>query len=161
MKRSTLNFLIDVVMLLAMAALAGLGILMEFVLVPGRDRAAIYGRQVDLYFLGLDRHAWGDVHLGIGLALLALLGLHIVLHWGQVARIYRGLVTGRPMRWALGLLLVVLCAALLAGPSLVTPEVRDDHGPTLHSAPRRSDPAGPGRRHAGHGRGSRQHRGRW
>ncbi|MEJ5330464.1 MAG: hypothetical protein WHT07_09960 [Desulfobaccales bacterium] len=59
MNRAKLNFVIDALMFLCMAAIAGLGFLMKYVLVPGRETPLLYGRRVDLFFLGLDRHAWG------------------------------------------------------------------------------------------------------
>lgn len=35
-------------------------------------------------FLGLTRHQWGDVHFWIALSLIALLVVHLVLHWRWV-----------------------------------------------------------------------------
>jgi len=129
MTRATLNFIIDVVMTVLMAAIAGLGFLINWVLIPGGERPAIYGSRVDLYWLGLDRHEWGDVHLGLGIALLALLVLHVALHWGQVVGIWRRTVGSGPVRVVLALALLVLVIALMAFPLLVKPEVvKGGHG---------------------------------
>jgi len=38
---------------LAGSLLAGTGFLMKFVLIPGKDRFAVYGRNTDLFFFGL------------------------------------------------------------------------------------------------------------
>jgi len=129
MNKARLNLLIDIVMTVLMAAIAGLGFLIHWVLIPGKDRVAVYGRQVDLYWLGLDRHEWGDVHLVIGIALLALLVLHVALHWGLVVGIWRRMVTSGPVRVVLALTMLVLVVVLMAFPVLVTPEVTENgHG---------------------------------
>jgi hypothetical protein len=60
--QSKLNLLIDAVLLLALALMAGLGFLIKWVLVPGFLRNEKYGSDVELEFFGLDRHEWGSVH---------------------------------------------------------------------------------------------------
>ena len=123
MTKSKLNLVIDALMLLCMAAMAGIGLLIKYVLVPGQVRWAIYGRNVELYFRGLDRHQWGTVHLAIGLVLIALLVLHIVLHWGMILAIYGSLIPSRLFRWIVVVILICLTAILLAFSCLVKPEV--------------------------------------
>ncbi len=123
MTRARLNLLIDALMAVVMAAIAGLGFLINWVLIPGKERPAVYGGQPDLYWLGLDRHAWGDVHLVLGIALLVLLVLHVALHWGQVVGIWRRMVGSGAVRVALAVALLVLVAALMAFPAFVEPEV--------------------------------------
>ena len=59
MAKSKLNLIIDVFMLLCMAAIAGIGFLIKYVLVPGFRRWEIYDRNVDLSFWGMDRYEWG------------------------------------------------------------------------------------------------------
>ncbi len=53
MSKSRAHFIIDAAMLLCGAALAGIGFLMKFVLIPGKERFVVYGRNVDLFFLAL------------------------------------------------------------------------------------------------------------
>ena len=89
MDKTKLNFFIDASMFLTMMALAGLGLLIKYVLIPGRIAWAQYGRQMELTWLGLDRHAWGAVHLYLAFLLLSLLLLHVILHWKMI----RGLFT--------------------------------------------------------------------
>jgi len=125
MNKARLNLLIDIVMTVLMAAIGGLGFLIHWVLIPGEERPAVYGSRVDLYWLGLDRHAWGDVHLGLGIALLALLVLHVALHWGQVVGIWRRMVASGAARIVLALGLLVLVAALMAFPAFIQPEVTE------------------------------------
>lgn len=81
MKKSNLLLLIDVLMFLFLALMSGLGLMIKYVLVPGSKRWDIYGRNVDLTFLGMDRHQWGTVHLICAIFFIALLTLHIILHW--------------------------------------------------------------------------------
>ena len=117
-----LNFIIDALMFLVMMAMAGLGFLMKYVLIPGRARWVKYGRNVDLTLLGWDRHDWGDLHLYLGFTLLGLLILHIILHWKQIVGLFQRFVS--PERRTLVLLVFVLLAVLLIYfPFLMTPEV--------------------------------------
>ncbi len=125
MNRAKLNFVIDALMFLCMAAIAGLGFLMKYVLVPGRETPLLYGRRVDLFFLGLDRHAWGAIHLYLGFVLLALLALHIVLHWQMIPGLFARLVGNAPKRWLIGLSYVALAAILLLFPFFISPEVKE------------------------------------
>jgi hypothetical protein len=125
MKKSTINLVIDGLLLLCTAAIAGIGFLIKFVLVPGYRRWEIYNRNVDLFFWGLDRHQWGTIHLIIGLVFLALLALHIVLHWGMIVSIYRVLIPSRILRCIVTVVLILLTTLLFAFPLLIKPEVQE------------------------------------
>lgn len=123
MKKANVNLVIDAVMLLGMAGVTGIGLLMKYVLVPGYQRWGIYGRNVELSFWGLDRHEWGHIHFVIALVLVGLLILHIILHWGMIVSIYCRLITNRPARYVVAIVLVCLTALLVVVPLLVEPEV--------------------------------------
>jgi hypothetical protein len=43
MDKGKINFLVDALMFLCMAALAGIGFLMKYVLIPGKEAWAVYG----------------------------------------------------------------------------------------------------------------------
>jgi hypothetical protein len=58
-----LNLVIDAIMFIDLMAVAGLGFLMKYVLLPGYKINEVYGSGVELSFLGLDRHQWGPIHL--------------------------------------------------------------------------------------------------
>ena len=60
---------------LVFCALSGTGLLLAFRLPPGSRG----GR--GLSALGWDRHEWGDLHAWISYAFLALILLHMALHW--------------------------------------------------------------------------------
>ncbi|MGM0528699.1 MAG: DUF4405 domain-containing protein [Bacteroidota bacterium] len=81
MKKSNQYLLVDVLMFIFLAMMTGLGLMIKYILVPGSKRWEIYGRNVDLTFLGLDRHGWGTVHLICSICFLVLLAIHIILHW--------------------------------------------------------------------------------
>lgn len=123
MQKSKVNLVIDGLMFLAIAAIAGIGFLIKWVLPPGPDRLAKYGRNVELSWLGMDRHQFGTIHLYVAFALLGLLMLHIVLHWSQIVAIFRRLVPGQVSRRAVAVAFAIACAALLAFPLFVKPEI--------------------------------------
>ena len=120
-----LNFVIDALMFLCMTAIAGLGFLMKYVLLPGRESTIKYGRRVELSLFGLDRHDWGAIHLYLGFMLLALLVLHILLHWQMIPGLFTRLVDNSRQRSKIALVYVVLAAALVLFPFLISPEVKD------------------------------------
>jgi hypothetical protein len=114
--KGKLNFIIDALMFLVMTAVAGLGFLMKYILIPGKDRVAKFGRQVDLYFLNLDRHEWGSLHLILGYILLALLVLHIVLHWQSILCLFQRLVRKKSWRIVLTVAFLLICLFLFLFP---------------------------------------------
>jgi glucan phosphoethanolaminetransferase (alkaline phosphatase superfamily) len=113
MNKNKINLIIDALLLLCMAVIAGIGLLMRNVLVPGYKRWDIYGSNVELSFWGFDRHQWGNIHFIIGLALLGLLILHIVLHWSIIVAIYRKLLPNAAARWITAIILLVLTMVLV------------------------------------------------
>ncbi len=138
MNKAKLNFVIDALMFLCMAAIAGLGFLMKYVLLPGRESMIKYARRVELSLFGLDRHDWGAIHLYLGFLLLALLVLHIVLHWQMIPGLFTKLVTNSRHRWKVALVYTVLAVALVLFPFLISPEVKNGT-------------VGQGRRYGAHG----------
>ena len=123
MEKSKLNLIIDGLLLLCIAAIVGIGLLIKYVLVAGYLRWEIYGRNVEMFFWGLDRHQWGTIHLVIGIIFLALLILHIVLHWSVIICIYSKLMPNRFARWITALILIIMTIFLLAFSYFVKPEV--------------------------------------
>ena len=123
MKKTKLNLVIDVLLLLCLAAIAGIGLLIKYVLVPGYLRWEIYGRNVSLFLWGLDRHQWGTIHFIIGLIFISLLLLHIVLHWSIIVGIYHKLIPNRVARGVIVLILICVTIILFAFPYFVKPEV--------------------------------------
>ena len=126
--KAKINFIIDALMLLAGSLLAGTGFLMKLVLIPGKDRFAVYGRNVDLFFLGLERHEWGTLHLWLAFALLALLAVHIALHLSWIVAMARTMIAGRSAQKILATVFLALCILFALFAFAVQPEVREGGG---------------------------------
>lgn len=121
--KAKINLVIDSVMLLTLVAIAGLGFLIKYVLIPGYKRNALYPGDVELYFMGLTRHEWGRIHLLLGFVFLLLLLIHILLHWDMIGCIFRQMISGKTMRRVIAVFLGVLCFLLLFVPLVMKPEV--------------------------------------
>jgi hypothetical protein len=77
MKRLLDNLLIDLIAAALMIGMLATGYILRFPLPPGSNR--------DLTLWGLTRHQWGDVHFWISLGLMAVILLHLCLHWQWIA----------------------------------------------------------------------------
>jgi hypothetical protein len=111
MKRPNLNFIVDYLGFAGFVVLTATGVLMRYVLPPGS------GRSTTLWTL--DRHEWGGIHFWIAIAFLAVLALHLFLHWRWIVT----LMSGRPRegsgaRVALGTVGLVALLALAIAPFL-------------------------------------------
>lgn len=118
------NLIIDFIMLLNMMALAGIGFLIKYVLLPGYKASEVYGNNSDLFFWGLDRHQWGAIHLYVALFLVFLLLLHIIFHWDMVVCILKKMVHGKTARIFVLLAAGLISIILALGPFFLKPEVR-------------------------------------
>lgn len=122
MDKPKLNFVIDATMFFCLMAMAGLGFLMKYILPPGREVAARYGRNLYLSWLGWDRHDWGDIHLYLAFALLILLALHVILHWHQILGLFQRVVPDPRRRYRMALIFLLLSLLLIYFPFLITPD---------------------------------------
>jgi hypothetical protein len=111
MRRTTVNFIVDAIAFVDLLCLAATGVILKFVLPPGSGGGHGYGYRGGRgpaeikELLGLGRHDWGDVHFILSLVFIALMLLHLFLHW----------------RW------IVTCAASIFSPSRSAPcEPEDD-----------------------------------
>lgn len=120
-----INLVIDAIMLIVLMLMAGLGLLIKYVLLPGYKRNAVYEGDVELYYMGLTRHDWGTIHLWLSLFFLFLMLIHIILHWKMIVCIFRQMVARRNSRTIIAVCLV--CVALFFGlaPLFVKPEVAE------------------------------------
>lgn len=114
MRKSTLNFIVDLLTLLAIFVMIATGLVIRFVLPPGTG-----GRHGEggLLLWGGGRHDWGDVHFWASVALGVLLVVHVALHWSWVCamvhRLLRGAdadppSTGKRNAYGVGFLLIVV-----------------------------------------------------
>ena len=112
MKRSVLNIVIDALAAAVMLGMIATGIILRFTLPPGSGRT--------LALWTLTRHQWGDLHFWLSLAAVAIVLLHLALHWTWVVSVVRRCVVGAnqalpsPRLRALAALATVLivCAAV-------------------------------------------------
>ncbi len=123
MKRTKLNYLIDVLSYTFFLFLITTGILMRYVLPPGT------GRFVTIW--GMNRHDWGTIHFWISAIFLALMLLHVYLHWKWVVC----MTTGKAGKWSgiktgLAMLVIALIAmAPVLSPREYTSEYEREHPP--------------------------------
>lgn len=115
MKRTWLNFLIDGITAVCGIGIVWTGLLLYFILPPGS------GRSGGALFK-MTRHEWGDWHFYFAMAGLALIVIHIVLHWQWVCVMVCRCVPGgskgsprRSRRMLAGILAMVLFGGMLAG----------------------------------------------
>lgn len=125
MNKSKWNFIVDVFLFLLLMAMGGIGFLMAYILLPGSKTWEKYGTKIDLTFLSLDRHQWGDIHLIISFIFLALIVLHTILHWKLILELYRKLIKNRIFRTVLGIFFVIICLLLLLFFLVINPVVTE------------------------------------
>ncbi len=110
-------------MTLCMSAIIGIGFLIKYTLISGQERWDVYGRNVELYLLGMDRHQWGMIHLILGLVLLGLLIIHIFLHWKVVVSVYKKIIKEPLTKKIVALFFIALCTILILVPFFIEPDV--------------------------------------
>lgn len=123
MRKSIINFSINALMTLCMSAIIGIGFLIKYRLVSGQERWEVYGRNVELYFFGMDRHQWGMLHLILGFVLLGLLIIHIIFHWKVVTTVFERIIKEPLVKKVVVLVFVILCTLMLVFPFFITPEI--------------------------------------
>lgn len=100
MKRSSLNFIIDLVGLVNLLALAFTGFIMKYILPPGTGGLALRrslaegglgrqlhggrGREHIEDFWSMTRHEWGSIHFYLAVLFIALIIVHLILHWSWI-----------------------------------------------------------------------------
>ncbi|OHB35379.1 MAG: hypothetical protein A2Y08_03825 [Planctomycetes bacterium GWA2_40_7] len=125
MNKSIINLIIDALLFLCVMAITGIGLLMKYVLLPGKETAAVYGRKVELFLFGMDRHAWGRIHLIIAFVFLGLLTLHVVLHWNMIVSIYCRLIGSTVVRRIVAIIIFIAGVFLAVSPLFVKPEAQE------------------------------------
>lgn len=95
-RRTTLNFVIDLVSFLNLLGLAVTGFIMKYILPPGtgglgRALHSGGGREDIKELLSMTRHEWGRIHFYLAILFIILMVVHIVLHWGWIKNCFRSL----------------------------------------------------------------------
>lgn len=116
MKRNTTNFWIDLFTLVVLFAKIWTGLLVHYVLPPGQGR----GHSLELW--GLNRHQYGAIHFYLAIAMIALVTIHIWLHWSWICKTLSGLLKVKklnPSRYLLYGILSLLLAIILTIASIL------------------------------------------
>ena len=123
--KTKLNFIIDILLLLVMSAIAGIGFLIKYVLLTGEQKWIKFGANIDQTFLGLDRHGWGYIHLVLGFICIGLLILHIVFHWKPIVSMYKHYFNRLKRKNLITTIFLVFCLLLIVIPFFVKPKNLD------------------------------------
>lgn len=89
MPKPKVNYIIDVIMVLLFLGVAKSGIVLYFFLPAGQRRG---GWQT---FFGLTKHTWSAIHNWCGLLLIALILVHIILHWKWILEMTKNIFKGK------------------------------------------------------------------
>jgi hypothetical protein len=87
MRRSTLNFAVDLVSLIDLLALALSGFVMRYVLPPGSGGHGYRGGRAAAgikHFWSMTRHQWADIHFFLAFLFVVLMAVHILMHWNWI-----------------------------------------------------------------------------
>lgn len=125
MNKSKLNFIIDAIMFILMGIIAGLGLLIKYVLLSGEGRWIKYGKNVNITFMELDRHQWGKIHLIVALILIGFLILHIILHWKMIICLCKSLISNKGKRVFIVLIFSLGTIICVVFPFLIQTKVDD------------------------------------
>ncbi len=125
MKKAKLNLVIDIIMLVVMMALIGVGLLNKYVLLTGQQKWEKYGENPEFYLWGFDRHDWNYIHFILGLILFGLLVFHIWFHWKLILNIYKNLIKNKKTRMFSGFVLVLVSLLFVAFPIFIEPKIGD------------------------------------
>ncbi len=108
-KKSSLIALIDIIAFISFIFVVSTGVLMRYVLPPKS------GKFTEI--LSMSRHEWGDIHFYITFIFLAILSIHLILHWRFIRNVFRGRVKNtNASRLILGLIGLFAVLALAVAP---------------------------------------------
>lgn len=115
MKKSKLIALIDIAAFISFIFVVSTGVLMRYVLPPRS------GQPIEI--LGMSRHEWGDIHFYITFIFLAILSIHLVLHWKFIRNMFHGRIKETSnFRLMLGLVGLIAALALALAPFVAPKE---------------------------------------
>ncbi len=139
MKRSNLNFIVDGIAFIGLVALITTGLVMRFVVPPLKRGEG--GDLPHTMLWGLDRHQWGEVHFWIATGLMAIMVIHLFLHWKWIVSVVQGKPgEGSGIRAFLGILSLVVLLIAAALPFLSPTEQKTHSGKPSTSKKHRAIP---------------------
>ena len=100
MKRSTLNFIIDMLSFISLLGLAGTGFIIKYTLPPGSGGKGRllhdgHGGEHIKELWSMTRHEWGGIHFYIAAFFIILMLVHIILHWNWIKNYFKSLFVSR------------------------------------------------------------------
>jgi len=103
MRRTTLNFTVDLISFVDLLLLGTTGAILRWVLPPGSGGGHGPGQgggfrggrgPVEIKdLLGLGRHDWGDMHFVLALLFVCLILVHLCLHWAWIKTCGRSILS--------------------------------------------------------------------
>jgi hypothetical protein len=87
-RQARLNFTLDSLLFIAFV-LANLSGLVAWLVLPQGGYRGGRNPAYNALLLGLSRHQWHDLHLWSSLAIIAILGVHVLLHWKWITCMLR------------------------------------------------------------------------
>jgi len=136
MSRTLVNIIIDLLAALLFLGMIATGYILRFPLPPGSNKA--------FSLWGLTRHQYGDIHFWISFGLLAVLVIHLTLHWNWIVTVIvkrcHAVQASHPSLLRSGLLtLVIVTITLIAfawtaqhSVKRITRPIHEPRGPNSH-----------------------------
>ncbi len=116
MKKTQVNFVLNLSAFYILVLMISTGLLMEYVLLPGSRG----GQGLSLF--GMNRHDWGDIHFYLSIAFIAAMLLHIVLHWNWIRSLFTKNFSSKT---TLTFLFVMITSLLFIGAPFFLPIEKD------------------------------------
>lgn len=112
-------------MLFLFMAIAGIGLLIKYTLLPGYMSNSVHGSNIEMTYLGMNRHQWGEVHLILSYILVFLLVLHIILHRKWIVSVFKRMFVNKFVKISLTSLIVAATLIFAVLPFMISPELSE------------------------------------
>jgi hypothetical protein len=96
LRRITVNFIVDLAGFIDLLGLIFTGFVIKYVLPPGSGGRGqeLHGGQGTGHIKALwsmTRHEWGDIHFYLSVVFIALMLIHLALHWSWIKCYFKSL----------------------------------------------------------------------
>ena len=107
--RLKLNIIVDLVIFLAMAVTSISGVVIKIIAPLRRVAQEEWVRNAaEWFFQSWNRRTWAHIHLWAGVIVMALLVVHIALHWQVVDGFFKKYIPNKGLRTSLYMVLLLL-----------------------------------------------------
>lgn len=134
-----INFIIDTFIFLTLAAIAGTGFLIKHIGLLSKKLSTTFGGKFVITFLNLIHHEWGRIHFILSVIFLALLLVHIILHWRWIATTYQSMFKNKFAKAIIAILLLAIIVVLFTFAFWVKPEIKRSPVKAVHSCTGKSN----------------------